>query len=138
GVEVVDLELDAVPAAGRGRGAVGQGLAGAAPTWGVQQQPEVVPPQHGEARAGVHLHLEAEVPVEGDGLGDGVDDVAHTCHGDLLVGRPARRTVPTPALLCNMRVAQRDTDVALCPSTGTLRAVATPSPEPDPRVERSR
>jgi hypothetical protein len=80
--DVVDFELDAVPAARLRDAAVGHRLGGAAGTAdGVEQQAQVSPGEGGEAGSRMELDGEAEVPgVERDRGVDVVDDVADT-HG---------------------------------------------------------
>src|SRR5215217_3909458 len=78
GVEVVDLDLEAVPAARLGHPPVRRRLGCATLAAGaVEQQAQVAAAEHCERRRGAHLHLEAEpVRVERNCRVDVVDDVA--------------------------------------------------------------
>src|SRR6266536_260323 len=79
--QVTDLQVEAVPAAGDGSGAVGHGppaRAGRA----AEQQPHAVTADGGKRQGGVLLQGEAEVGgVERDGVGDVVDHVADADRG---------------------------------------------------------
>src|SRR5262249_33767368 len=87
-IEIVDAEVNAVPAAG--------GLLLARGHWGAatgaaslrlrQIKMHVAVRNLGEARRGMHLHLEAEMRgVERDGGSHVVDDIAEACgHGSIL------------------------------------------------------
>jgi hypothetical protein len=79
-VDVVDDEVDPVPAAGSGLGAIGHGPAGRAGRPG-EQQAEVPALDVGEGRTGPRDHLEVENGrVEVDRLVDVVDHVADADH----------------------------------------------------------
>src|SRR5215218_435626 len=79
--QVVHLQVQAVPAAGDGPGAVGHGAAAGA-GGAAEKEPHAVAADGGERRAGVLLEGEAEVGgVEGDGVGDVVDHVADADRG---------------------------------------------------------
>src|SRR3954465_3945558 len=75
---IVELNLNAIPAAWLGSPPIRHGLASApAAAWRVQQQPQIPPREHGESRARVHLHVEPEVlSVERDRRIDVVHDIA--------------------------------------------------------------
>src|SRR5262249_48936234 len=74
--DVVDDEVDAVPAAWLGLSSVGHRPAGGA-GWAGEQQPKVAAQDPGERRAGIVAECEAEVAgVELDCLVDVVDHVA--------------------------------------------------------------
>jgi hypothetical protein len=82
-VKVVDLELDAVPAARLGPATIRHGLGGpAGSARSVHQQPKVAAREHGEAGGGMQLEGEAEpLGVEHDRRIDIVDDVADADSG---------------------------------------------------------
>jgi hypothetical protein len=76
GRDVVDDQVDAVPHAGAGGGAVEHRLTGRAAR-AAEEEPQVAPHGVGEHRREVRAHLEAEVGrVEVDGGSDVVDQVA--------------------------------------------------------------
>src|SRR5918998_5521926 len=80
--EVVDLQLDAVPAARLGPPAVGHGLARSAGTGLVQQEAQVASREDRETGGGVKLDTEAEpLGVERDRLLDVINYVTHTDRG---------------------------------------------------------
>src|SRR3954454_946097 len=92
-LEILDLELEAVPAAGLGHCAGWHRLTAAArPSAGrAQRQPQVAASEHREGRSGTHDLLEAEHPaVEVDGGIDIVDDVADADCGHAPKTRPLR------------------------------------------------
>src|SRR5262245_2457382 len=68
GIEIVDQELEAVPAAGCRWRAVRGTLPCSTGAGRVEEQPEIAAPQHREARSGMHDHLEPEQLVEVDRL----------------------------------------------------------------------
>ena len=77
-LEIGDLELEAVPAAGRGDGAVGHRRAAPrSAAGGAEHEPQVAAREHREAGRRVHHLAEAEaLAVEVDRRVDVVDDVA--------------------------------------------------------------
>src|ERR687894_649406 len=80
--EVVDLHLDAVPAARLGLPAVGHGLACPSSVGLVQQEAQVASREDRETGGGVKLDTEAEPPgVERDRLLDVINYVTHTDRG---------------------------------------------------------
>jgi hypothetical protein len=100
GVEVGNLQGDAVPASRLGLGAIRHRRAAAArPARSAQQQAEVPLLEDREGGSGVHHLLELEVlTVEGDRLVDVADDVADGGHlAFLLVPAIFPRGVPLPS-----------------------------------------
>src|SRR5215208_6771729 len=80
--EIVDLQLDAVPAARLGLPAVGHGLACPASAGLVQQEAQVASREDRETGGGVKLDAKAEPPgVERDRLLDVINYVTHTDRG---------------------------------------------------------
>src|SRR5215216_2874397 len=80
--EIVDLQLDAVPAARLGLPAVGHGLARSAGTRLVQQEAQVASREDRETGGGVKLDVKAEpLGVELDHRVDVMDYVTHADRG---------------------------------------------------------
>src|SRR5215218_566459 len=83
--EIIDLELDAVPAARLGLTSVGHGLARSTDAGLVQQEAQVTSREDRETGGGVKLDAEAEpLGVERDRLLDIVDYVTHADRGHRL------------------------------------------------------
>jgi hypothetical protein len=61
GSQVLDLNLNAIPAAGARHSTIGHGLPGTAGTGAIEQQLQIASGEGGEAGRRVHVDLEAEV-----------------------------------------------------------------------------
>jgi len=96
GRHIIDLYLNAIPAAGRRALFAGRGLPGAAGTGPVQQQSQIASRNASEARCRMHIDLEPErCRVEANCGIDIIDDVANADRHDRLLChyRWARRSV---------------------------------------------
>jgi hypothetical protein len=81
-LEVGDLDLDAIPAPGLGRTAMGHRLSCAARAGPIEQQPQVASREHRKAGSGPHLDVEAELlDVEVNRGVDVIGDVANADRG---------------------------------------------------------
>src|SRR5215211_7119539 len=104
--EVVDLQLDAVPAARLGFPAVGHGLACPASAGLVQQEAQVASREDRETGGGVKLDAKAKPPsVERDRLLDVINYVTHTDRGHRY--RPSSVTFSYRAVRASLAVSLR-------------------------------
>lgn len=129
-IEIVDLDLEAVPTAGLRSGGRHPGAPGASGSRCVQQELEVIPREHREAGGGVHLDLEPkDGRVELDRVLDVFDDVTdpNGCH----LGLPH---VSYTLERIRFATARKRPIVAV----GGAGLVAHEDPDVDPRILRTR